>query len=306
MKRNGFTMIELIFVIIILGIVSSISAESIAKIYENYLNQRGIYKASVKSETTVNQIANRLANSIPGTVIGRKDALNFESIESVPPGDDSYRIIEWIGKDIDGFQAITNNTAGSFITFLSKPPVWSGYADVDASSKDQLNTPGSKLDKANTIIGNLSKKGSTLATSAILFPEGGGVAKHLGFSGGIDEANINPIVGNTGGELINLEVKANRTIKEHYAMSWTAYAIVPENAHTLPGSDVEVFDLRLYYDYQPWEGETFLNGSNSLLAKNISVLRYKGEGNTIRIKLCQQEEIKGHIFSSCKEKAVIR
>ena len=61
-------MLELIFVIVILGIVSSIGAEIIAKIYGQYIIQRAQHRASIKTELAATQIANRLRYAIPGTV----------------------------------------------------------------------------------------------------------------------------------------------------------------------------------------------------------------------------------------------
>ncbi len=46
--RSAFSMLELIFVIVILGIVSSIGAELIAKVYENYIVQRALHRSSLK------------------------------------------------------------------------------------------------------------------------------------------------------------------------------------------------------------------------------------------------------------------
>jgi len=57
--RRGFSMLELIFVIVILGIVSSIGAEIIANVYESYIVQRAQHRASIKTELAAIQIANR-------------------------------------------------------------------------------------------------------------------------------------------------------------------------------------------------------------------------------------------------------
>ena len=50
-------MLELIFVIIILGIIASIASELIAKVYESYILQRAQYKANMKTELAAKQIA---------------------------------------------------------------------------------------------------------------------------------------------------------------------------------------------------------------------------------------------------------
>ena len=69
--RHAFSMIELIFVIIILGIISSIGAEIIASVYEQYIIQRAQHRASLKTELAATQIANRLAYAMPSTIVRR-------------------------------------------------------------------------------------------------------------------------------------------------------------------------------------------------------------------------------------------
>ncbi len=46
-KRAGFTMLEVVFVIVILGVVSSIGAEIIAQVYESYITQRASHRSSI-------------------------------------------------------------------------------------------------------------------------------------------------------------------------------------------------------------------------------------------------------------------
>ncbi|MCW8821398.1 MAG: prepilin-type N-terminal cleavage/methylation domain-containing protein, partial [Sulfurovum sp.] len=62
--RTAFSMLELIFVIIILGIVSSIGAEIIAQVYESYIVQRATHRSSIKTELAATQIANRLTYAV--------------------------------------------------------------------------------------------------------------------------------------------------------------------------------------------------------------------------------------------------
>jgi len=92
---------------------------------------------------------------------------------------------------------------------------------------------------------------------------------------------------------------------EMYQIVSTAYAVILTPATPING--VNVWDLKLYYNYQPWNGQNYMQGKNATLLKNVSVFRFKHELNSIRIKLCTLERISAteHI-SICKEKAVIR
>ncbi|MDM5271236.1 prepilin-type N-terminal cleavage/methylation domain-containing protein [Sulfurovum sp. zt1-1] len=301
--QKAFSLVELVIVITILGIVASIGSQIIVQVYESYVTQRAVHRSSVKTELAITQLVNRLTYSLPRTVIARHDnGASFVPIESIPDGDTVHNTLEWIAYDADGFDAVGNSpTTGQL-----RRPAWSGYADVTASTKDSLSTPGSRLGALGNIISNLSSGNSGIANSAILFPDTFD-AYTVGYAGGVSAENIHRVsLGNDTTLTLNA-IAGSRTIKEHYQLAWTAYAVVPENQHTMPGTEGDVWDLRLYYDYQPWEGENYTNGKSQILIRNVSVFNFTGSGSTIRLKLCQRENIGENLtINSCKEKAVIR
>ncbi len=304
--KHGFTMLELIFVIIILGIVASIGSQIVVKVYESYIVQRALYRTSTKTELAATQLANRLAYSMPNLVIGKKaDNVTFLAIEDIPIGATDYLTLEWIGYDADSFGAVTATTNAG------KRPVWSGYCDVNASSKDQISTPGSRLTELNGIIGNLSPLGKGIGNAAIIFP--GATAYKVGFNA--DTNNTHSVSGQSADDTLNLDVVAgsSREIKEHYKLAWSAYAVVPVPVTGVNLTDRgfkstdTIWDLTFRYDYQPWDGDTFANGQSAILIRNVSVFKFTGSGNTIRFKICQREYIgEEYSINTCKEKAVIR
>jgi len=302
--KPGFSLLELVFVIVILGIVASIGSQIIAQVYESYITQRALHRSSIKTELAATQLANRLAYSIPNTVIARESDSTFVSIAEI---DDitTYEILEWIAYDADSFGAITATTS------LGRRPIWSGYCDVNASTINALSTPGSRLSKLNGIISNLST--SSISDAAVFFPRTLNTAHTIGYAEtGRSTLNVHPVSGNAGDETLNLDAKANRTIREHYKLAWTAYAVVATDvsseavARGFKAGD-KLWDLSLHYDYQPWDGESYDDGQSTPLIRNISVFKFTGSGNTIRLKLCQRESIGGeYSTNTCKEKAVIR
>jgi len=295
-------MLELIFVIVILGIVASIGSQIIVQVYESYITQRALHRSSIKTGLAATQLANRLAYSIPGTIIGRQDDnITFRAVENIPIGSTLYRTLEWISADADSFGAVTATT------HLGRRPAWSGYCDVNASTINTLSTPGSGLSKLNAIINNLSPTAKGIDNTAILFPST--YTTHtVGFTGTGSTANdIHTVSGNTGDETFTFDANLSGTIKEHYKLAWTAYAIKPINPHVMKGATGTVHDLQLWYDYQPWDGESYSDGKSVILIRNVSVFRFTGSGNTIRFKICQRENIgEGITTNTCKEKAVIR
>jgi len=274
-KRNAFSMIELIFVIVILGIVSSIGASIIAKVYESYIVNRAQYRASIKSEQTLDQIANRLRYAIPGTVGARstKVSATFTPLTEIN-STATRNVLQWVGYDGDSFEAINSNSASS----ADRRPGWSGFIDLNSSTTSRLVSPGSNLELTNEIITNL---GGSLAGSRLFFPDG---------------TNYN-VSGGTG-ETITLApaIPTGSTIYERYKLAWSSYAIVFDGT-----------DLWLYYNFSPTVGAT-LGTKRSLLLSNVTTFSFKGSEGSLRIKVCQYENIGTNATDaarSCKEKIIL-
>jgi len=62
--KQAFTMLEIVFVIVILGVVASIGSKIIVQVYEGYIIQKAVHDASVKTELAINLLANRLVYRI--------------------------------------------------------------------------------------------------------------------------------------------------------------------------------------------------------------------------------------------------
>lgn len=297
-KKRAFTLLELIFVIVVLGIVASIGSSLIANVYESYIVQRALHRSSSKAELAVQQIANRLSRRISPSVIGKKLNGTYLPIVSLPPGTTEYRILEWIGADDDGF---------NYYDIATQKAGWSGFCDIDnpATTRSNLVTQGSKLTSLDTIYTELG--GAGIADAAIIFnslayaPSKNYAAACMGFT---DDTCITEVTGILNDTNITTEDKGSAvTISDQYKLLRSAYAIVPTD------NGDGTFDLQLYYNYQPWKGEDYANnGTPSTLVTNVTVFKFKGEkeGDTVRFKLCTLERIGDHNITSCKEKAVIR
>ena len=299
--RTAFSMLELIFVIIILGIVSSIGAEIIAQIYESYIVQRATHRSSVKTELAATQIANRLTYAVPGTVIGRVSQTDptYRALDDLDA--ETYKVMQWMGYDADSFIAHTA---------ASRRPGWSGLCDVDESNVTGIITPGSQLALSETIIGYLSNGTRGLADASLFFASSYNPT-NISYSGSAVSSGLSNVASGIG-ETITLDAAGGgttRNISELYKLSWSSYAVIPVRRDGTVCTDpaTQVCDLHLRYNFQPWNGGTYVNASSSILLRNVSVFRFTGTGNTIRFKICQREDI-GEDFNitTCKEKAVIR
>jgi len=267
-KNNAFTLLELIFVILILGVVASIGSRVIAKVYEQYIIQRAQYKASFKTELAALQIANRLRYAIPRTLYRIKDDNSMEAFSNTPSASGSYIGLEWIGADGDSFEA-------------GKTPGWSGFCDLNASSRNTVVTPGSDLALTQNTINNL---GGNLNRSVLIF------------ANETNQTAVNVIrsFDAAGNKIILVDNTPSRRLSEHYKLAWSSYALAVENG-----------DLYLYYNFSPILAANRANGSRSLLLKHVTVFKFTGTENTIRFKICKSERIGDDAnITACKEKAV--
>lgn len=314
-------MLELVMVIVILGIVSSIGSTMIAQLYENYITQRAMHDVSLKTELAINQIVNRLTYRIDGTLIARKSNGEFKKLESFNFGsaNTDRAVLEWIGYDEESFSARNR-------------PGWSGYCDVTATQAafPRISTPGSNLSLTETIVKNLAGS-NAVPQLALLFWLNGLDGNTFpdpacyGYNGDGNTTCIHQVA-----RINNRTLQTDRaaagttTISDQYKLAWSAYSIVAVNKDALyndvrNGAIVSEadktprsFDLELRYGYQPWAGNDFnsTTASASTLIRNVTSFKYAEQGGTIRLKLCATERV-GDINAStnvsvCKEKVVIR
>lgn len=127
--RKGFTLLELIFVIVILGVMSKFGVELLYKIYVTYVESNTFNRLQGQTEIAVEQIANRLKYRIKDTTVAKVGNANLKPIGNLGGTDTT---IEWIGVDIDGWRG-----AGT--------PLWSGLVDLNnpLTTNASLVSPGS-------------------------------------------------------------------------------------------------------------------------------------------------------------------
>jgi len=266
----AFTMIELVFAIVILGIVASIGAEIITQTYRSYIIQRAQYRANIKTELALNQIANRLRYAIPGT-IGAREALGKPFVPMDVVIDDNMRVLQWVGYDGDSFEAMTST---------DRKPGWSGFCDINASSTTTISTPGSNLNLASTIIGKL---GGTVSNAQLYFAE---------------DINLSYGVSSIAGETITMDpIPPGTMIRERYKLAWSSYAL-EVNARN---------DLLLHHHFAPTPEAAINTSTSTLLLHNVTNFRFKYSGGAFRLKICKTERISNtasETVHACKEKVV--
>ncbi|MEA3330771.1 MAG: prepilin-type N-terminal cleavage/methylation domain-containing protein [Campylobacterota bacterium] len=317
MRRLGFTMIELIFVIVVMGIIGKFGTEFLAQAYRSFIFSSVNNTLQAQSEMAVETIASRLQFRIKDSVIGRRsdDFTKFEAPAGIvsPLVLEDYDILEWVGSDIDGLRG-------------DSLPYWSGIIDLDPSKalgSATLISPETNTTALNTLIGILSDSGSGINNAALYFiGSDSNIKTGYGWDGNpitTQNAVMHPIRRSTvAGEenrFIPIQGGSNPIVDnnfigvdvfEYYQLAWTAYAIGIDDYNTGVNAGKDVGTLKLWYDYQPWEGENYEdNAKEVILMDNVSTFRYKAVGSIMKIQVCTKSLLlTNEDYSLCKEKTI--
>jgi len=312
-KNSAFTLVEVVMVIVIFGIVATIGANIVAKMYMNYIQARTVNYIQTQSGIVLEQIAKRLQYRVKASTV----ALNTNA-SAIPPTllllNDSrvtteFNVIQWIGYSNEALLG----DAGA--------PGWSGFIDMDSADTSAaaktLSTPGSDLGNAGAIINSLSGGRVTLdagAPAALIFkglPDGI-IEPNVGYGwdGGGGDATYMLTVSRRNDTTFNIEGNNPAMLYEHYYLAHSAYALVPDL--TCGGCSNTNFTLELRYNYQPWNRDRYddVDTDRAILAKNVNIFRIKQTGSTIRLKLCLHDGGQSGLSDrkpiiACKEEVVL-
>lgn len=292
--RKAFTMLELIFVIVIMGIIGKFGVEFVARAYESYIYSKINNDLQAKSASAVEFIAKRLEHRIKESTISRNTTtgvVNF--VNDVGLSDPDATVLEWIATDVDSFRGTTQ-------------PSWSGIIDLTATTSNRIISTSSELNTTSAQIAVLSNGNANINTSAIYFIGSFKSLNPWGYNGAINDQTqtLHPI--QSGANINEIWPRglapdfSGVTVFEYYKLAWTAYAIELENYDDV----LKIGDLYLRYNYRPWDGQTYLNGTRVLLAEGINSFRYRSAGSLIKIQVCAKSDLTGQEHALCKEKTV--
>lgn len=315
LMRKAFTMLELIFVIVVMGIIGTIGAEIFRSTYDSYMSSSVNNRLQYETELALQQIANRLQYRFKDSVIAREAGGNFVGLSSTTVAS-TYTTVEWVGYDIDGWQGVWDGASFN-------RPTWSGFIDLDANDvapadgliddPNLILTPGTNTNNISAIIQNVRAAGSaTDINNAAIFFTGANtdIQNGYGWNGTVltdqNGSAAHRITTDAGGNLAafnsgNADNFSGVDVYEQYKLAWTAYGL------ELDGNG----NLFFHYDYQPWEGDSIANGDSTavLLMENVDTFQVQAIGDVIKVQLCVDNNASGavpasQIYSLCKEKVI--
>lgn len=284
--RKAFTLIELVMVIVIMGIIGSFGTEYLAQAYESFIYSKINNEIQEQNSYATEFIAGRLQYRIKDSIIARKTDGTFKALSDA--SGDEYIGIEWVQTDIEGFRGVKN-------------PYWSGIIDLNKGNTSTLVSPKTNTTKMSKyIIEPLSYDTKDINDSALYFVGANNdIENGYGWDGtAITDQNhtMHPI--QTGTDIDEFVAKGGDftgvDIYEYYKFSWTANALILKDGN-----------LTFYYNYQPWNGDSYKDGDSALLAEDVKTFRALAIGSVIKIQLCIGTDlIKDGEYALCKEKTI--
>lgn len=244
-KRSAFTMIELLFVIVILGIVGGITLETIRQYYEGIYRTGEYSKRASDADHILDQLTKYFETGISSSIVNL-DKQGFATGCYGPPvsGDANDYTIAFVGVDGDSLRGTGNRPGWSEETHLGPNNV---ITALDVNYTD-----------AGGIIFSL---GSTLLGSAIYNADSSDINACRRFnwdSGGIK--GYHRISASTATTLtLNTENNATNGKRKYLLRTGYAFRVQDDGNFTM------------YSNFRPWAGINYTLATNqNLLGQNVA------------------------------------
>ena len=145
-QRAGFTMIELVFVIVITGLVAVAGGKAIVQILQNYTLQKMYAKTEMDSASVIRQISNYLQNSIWDSIAigGTKSISEISNHTDGALG--GSNMLYFIEKDLTSLNGGYRD--GNMI------PYFAGFVDLENSSGVTITTSRRDTDSLSAAVVN--------------------------------------------------------------------------------------------------------------------------------------------------------
>jgi prepilin-type N-terminal cleavage/methylation domain-containing protein len=342
--KKSFTLIEILVVIVVLGILATITSQIIIKVYENYYYTKEYNKLSFETDLVLNEIASKLTLRVKNSLIAcecnaSKDATeyackdanisSFNALSAIPASEvDKFKVLEWLGRDIYAKRGMWDDN------FKRVVPGYSGFVDLkdtNKSANDEYNitTPYSNFNFVKQIDGNWSKQWGLdinvfdLNHTVLIFsgPDDRGdfldVNHSYGYYRNIFPANTATRVFRINESNSVFETSDKKTILNIKAIDKSNSTTVYEKYYLINSAYAIVpvcnndkctdYNLTLKFNYFPWNKEDYNDGNETLLASHVTQFKFRDENGVVRIYICISSPkviIKGEPLTVCKEKVV--
>ena len=282
MVKKAFTLIEMIFVIVILSIIITGGMIVASKIYKRNLIASGALELSFNTQLVIDKLANRLYYRVPLTAIGYNPSTHdFKYLGDITD-DDNYTVFEWISQSFDIENGL--NFSGFADLYASKKPVLKALdfnaSDINETLQNKFNTTDDFKNLTGIIFAGSFDRGGegALFDYNNSFGWHGNKAKYIYIIDNYTQSgnDTNLSLKNSDGSDID-----DARIYEKFYLVDSAYAIaLGKDINTsaacianlnIPSNEINN-TLFFFYNYRPWQGETFCADNNGTADGNVSIL----------------------------------
>jgi len=300
--KKSFTLIEAIFVIVILSFVLIGGFQIIQKLYiRNYIAKQTT-NFEFQSQQTLDELAQMLYFRVPLTTIGYSPSEDdFKYIGEIE--EDKYPVLEWIGYVNEAM--IERNL--------------SGFIDLYASNRDThtIVCRDFNINFIQNIVNNkfnINNNSDINETTAIIFAgsfdrgEEGALNNYNDSFGWHGNEHRLIYTFDSGADTSNNDTNltlnnfTHGRIYEKFYLIDSAYAIVRKedlnksdwNCSDLSWDELDDDDLLLFYNYRPWQNETYCADANhngnsegnvTVLATNVYAFRVRKVNSHLELRI---------------------
>ncbi|MDD2265530.1 type II secretion system protein [Sulfuricurvum sp.] len=249
--RKAFTMIELLFVIVVLGIVGGIALEAIRQYYEGIYRTQEYSKRVAEADHILEQLSKYFENAISSSIVNLNIDPAVQACYGPPQENPSDFTVAFIGVDVDSLRGISGSRPG-----------WS--EETQLLTGNVLNMSDANLSIADTIIGALYPS-SSLGGSAIYDADSldANACARFNYKVGEGKAGYHRISSVAYPNQITLNAENNATDGHRKYLLRTGYAFrVDDNG-----------SFWMYSNFRPWDnGYGYFSGADkvNLLGQNVA------------------------------------
>lgn len=280
-NRKAFTMIELLFVIVILGIVGGLALEVVRQYYDGIYRTGEYSKRVAQADQILEQVSKYFENGISASIIrlDMNDVAFGSECDGIPTtGDDNndYTI---------AFVSVDNDSLRGYWDGTRLRPGWTSDVLNTGNIMFSSDANYSAINVGNSLIGAAVFRSDGLA-------EGADECHRFGWRNGGNTYDvykvINAPVNETNLTLDNIRpiLSISGRASRAYVMR-TAYAFRAKNG-----------DFNMYTGFMPWNGEQYSGTTPHLLAEkvthftilydNANTMMNSNVGNIYTLKICLQ------------------
>jgi len=245
-RRNGFTMIELLFVIVIMGVVGGFALDTVRQYYENIFRTHEYTKQVADADHILEQLSKYFETAINASIVNL-DETNPNTCYGTPGTNNGDFTVAFVAVDDDSLRGINGQPGWSEDTLLQNNNILSAL-DADYTVAD-------------TIITALYPT-SSLVNSAVYDADSMDVDACTRFNwNGLGTQGYHTITATPTATTLPLAIGNAATDGKRKYLMRTAYAFqVQENG-----------DFTMYSNFRPWLGETYMTATRQdILGQNVA------------------------------------